>query len=59
MPEEPILGQDSDKLTVQQRHQKVMGLMILGFLMKRKKLISLVIGLAIITAILLTYFILI
>lgn len=59
MEDQSIIGQDSDKLTEREKHTKVMGLMILGFLIKRKKLISIVIALAILTAIILTYLVLI
>lgn len=56
MPDKPIIGQDSDKLTKGQKHFKVFGLIILGFLIKRKNLIFGVILLALIVAGMLVYF---
>jgi len=55
MSKEPIIGSESDKMTVGEKHFKVMGLMTLGFLIKRKKLVLAVVVLGIISAFVLTY----
>lgn len=55
MSKEPIIGSESDKMTAGEKHFKVMGLMTLGFLIKRKKLVLAVVLLGIISAFVLTY----
>ncbi|OQB05215.1 MAG: hypothetical protein BWY19_01137 [bacterium ADurb.Bin212] len=55
MSKEPIIGSESDKMTESEKHFKVVGLMTLGFLIKRKKLVLAVVALGIISAIVLTY----
>ena len=58
MPEVHIIGSESEKMTPGEKNFKVMGLMTLGFLIKRKKLIFIVVILGVITAFVLTYIIL-
>jgi len=55
MEDKPFLGEEADSLTPGEKHFKVMGLMTLGFLIKRKNLIYTVVTLGIVTAIVLTY----
>lgn len=52
------LGSSADQLTPGEKHFKVMGLMTLGFLIKRKNLLLVVVSLGIVTAFVLTYILL-
>lgn len=53
MPAEPLLGKDSDKLSKTDKHLKVFGMMMLGFLITRKKMIITVAILGLLIAIIL------
>ncbi len=55
MSKEPIIGQNSDKLSEREKHFKVIALMAIGFMIKRKKLIYTVVVLGLITAFVLSY----
>jgi len=59
MPADPLLGKDSDELSKTDKHLKVFGMMTLGFLITRKKMIITVAILgwliAIVLAVLLLY----
>ncbi len=54
-----IIGQNADKLTTNQKELKVVGLMTLGFLIKRKAWIIVAVALGVISAIILTYIVII
>lgn len=58
MSKEPIIGSESDKMTKGEKHFKVMGLMTLGFLIKRKSVVLAVVVLGVITAFVLAYILL-
>lgn len=58
MSKEPIIGTESEKLTSGDKHFKVMGLMTLGFLIKRKGIVLAVVVFGAITAFILAYILL-
>ena len=58
MDKEPLLGKNSEELTPSEKQFKVMGLMAIGFLIKRKKLILTIVVLGIVTAAVLSYIVL-